>query len=139
MGISPGGVHNQTTLVVTHSLCEASRSLLQDDVPPSGLTGYRSVEGLARVLGVGKLGDGDLLMQTRLSALTLDGRTVDGKVSKVSQQLLRSVLTGNQFEEVRGVVDKGSPGLSAFEDGVSQETDQEGDVGLRVSRQGLEL
>jgi hypothetical protein len=130
MSITPSGVHDETSLIVSHGLGESSGSLLLDDVPPTDLAGNRGVQNLARVLGIGQLGNGNFFGQTGLSALPLDGRSVDGQVPKVGQELLSSVLTGDEFEQVGSVVDERGPSLSALENGVGQETDQEGDVGL---------
>jgi hypothetical protein len=62
--------------------------------------------------------------------LTLDRRPVDGEVSEVSQEFLSPVLTGDEFEQVGGIVDERGPSLSALENGMGEQPDQEGDVGL---------
>lgn len=91
--------HDEDSGVVTNCLGESSRTLLLDDVPPSNGTRGRSVENLGFVLGVDKSRDRDLLLETGLSSLSLDGRTVDDKVSEVGEELLSSVLTGDKVEQ----------------------------------------
>lgn len=38
--------------------------------------------------------------------LTLDGASIDGKVSKISEELLSAVLALDELEEVGGIVDE---------------------------------
>jgi hypothetical protein len=83
--------------------------------------------------------------------LSLNGTSVDGQVPEICQQFLSTVLTLNELEEVRGIVDelplrnqsnccsgKGSeamitnrcPGFPSNEDVVGEETEEERYIGL---------
>lgn len=131
VGVTPGGIHEKSTLVVTDSLGEGLGALLKDDVSPSLLVGQAGVDLLAS--RVDELRDGDLTLELGLADLALDAAAVDGNVAKVSQQLLGTVLAANEVEELRSVVDEGGPAVSIDESGVGEKGSQEGDVGLDTS------
>lgn len=120
-----------TTLVVPNSLGEGLGALFNDNVPPTGQARLAGVNGVT--LSVHNRGNHSISLETRLAHLTLDGGSVNSKVTEVGEKLLGSVLRVNKLEEFRGVVDKGCPGLTRLEDFVSEKTDQEGDVGLDAS------
>lgn len=69
-------------------------------------------------------------MKAGLSRLSLDGGTVDDEVSEVSEELLSTVLRGDELEELGSVVDEGGPSLLSDEDGRGENAEEEGDVGL---------
>ena len=80
------------------------------------------------MVGEGRYGDHAL--ELGLADLALDLATIDSEVTKVCEELLSTVLGADQVEESGCVVDEGCPALSVNEGGVSEELDQEGDVGL---------
>ena len=45
-------------------------------------------------------------MESGLARLSLDSRAVDDKVSEVGEELLSTVLRGDELEELRSVVDE---------------------------------
>jgi hypothetical protein len=98
--------HDEDSRVVTNSLGESFGSLLLDDVTPSDSAGHRGVDRLGVVLGIDESGDGDLVEESGLSNLSLDARAVDDEVSEVGEDLLSSVLTRDEVEERRSVVDE---------------------------------
>lgn len=128
MGITPCGVHDQASLVGTNSLCESLRTVLENDIPPTFGARGGCVDLLAAVVVNGR--DGDNALELGLADLALDLATIDSEVTKVCEELLSTVLGADQVEESGCVVDEGCPALSVNEGGVSEELDQEGDVGL---------
>ena len=107
MRVTPGRVHDEHTRVLANGLRECLGALLDDDVTPSKLAREGRVEwGSIGVLAVRKLGNDDLVFQARLALLTLDRRAIDGQVSEVSEQLLRTVLALDQLEKLGGVIDE---------------------------------
>lgn len=131
MGVTPGGVHEKASLVVADSLGKGLGALLKDDVSPSLLARLADIELAA--LGGGDLGDDDLALELGLTDLALDAATVDGNISKVSEKLLGTVLAADEVEQRGGIIDEGGPAVTVNEDGVSEESSQEGDVGLDTS------
>lgn len=97
VGVSPGGVHEKAALVITNSLGEGLRALLQDDVAPSLLARMGDID-LGTVTG-NDLRHIDLAPELGLANLALDAAAVDGNVTEVGQQLLGTVLAANQVEE----------------------------------------
>lgn len=134
MGISPGGIHDQTTRVCSNSLGECFGPFVDDNVSPTFLTRLAGVQLLRRVFSILQGGNSGFVLETRLSVLALDGTTVNREVTEVGQKLGSSVLTCDQLEEIGSVIDEGSPCLSAFEYRVGEKSDQEGDVGLSNQR-----
>ena len=107
MGVTPCGVHDECAWIFTNGLCKCLGDMFDDDISPPDSARRGSVEGSSvGILAVGELGDLDLCPETRFALLTLDRASVDGKVSKVCQELLSTVLALNQLEEIRGVVDE---------------------------------
>jgi hypothetical protein len=117
-----------TTLVASNGLGKCLWTLVDNDVSPTFLTWDRRVDGLAGIV------DNDweqgLGLETWFTLLTLDGRAVDGDISEVGEELLSSVLGCDELEQLGCVVDEGSPGLSGLKYRVSEQSDDEGDVGL---------
>ena len=128
MGVTPGGVHNETALVLADGLREALRTLLEEDVPPALLAWLGSVDLVTSLIGEDR--DGDLALELRLANLALDLTAVDSEVTKVRKQLLGTVLGADKIEKRRCVVDEGGPALAVNEDRVCEELDQERNVGL---------
>lgn len=131
VGVTPGGIHEKSTLVLADSLGEGLGALLKDDVSPSLLVRVASIDLLAS--RVDELRDSDLTLELGLANLALDAAAVDGNVAEVGQQLLGTVLAANEVEELRSVVDEGGPAVSIDESGVGKKGSQEGDVGLDTS------
>jgi hypothetical protein len=99
MGISPGCVHNEATLVLANSLGKCFRALFNDDVPPASFARHGCIDYLALV--VNDLRDDDVPFEFRLSNLSLDLATVDSEVSEVGEQLLSTVGAANEREKLR--------------------------------------
>lgn len=133
MGISPSSVHDQTSLVSPDGFCECLGTFIDDNVSPTVLAWSRSINDLGGVGIVGNGRDQSLGLESRFSHLTLDGRSIDRQVSKVSEQLLSSVLGLDKLEQLRGVVDECRPGFTGFKDRVGKESNQERNVGLDTS------
>lgn len=136
VGVSPGGVHDKTTLVVSNGSSESLGALVDNDVSPSVLAGNGSVDILS--LTIGDLRNDGLGSETGLSSLTLDRGSVDGEISKVLQEFLGSVLGSNKLEKLGSVVNERGPGETRLEDRVSKESDEEGNVGLDTSNSELD-
>lgn len=135
VGVTPGGVHEKTSLVGADSLGKGLGALLDKNVSPAGLARLADIDDgtvLAR-----NVGNDDLALELRLAHLALDGRAVDGDVTEVGQQLLGSVLAANEVEQLRSVVDEGGPASTINEGRVGQKTGQEGDVGLDTANTEL--
>lgn len=92
--------------VSSNSLCESLRTLVDDDVPPSGETRLTGIDDLGRIVLLHELGDDGLLGESRRSRLSEDGGSVDGDVSEVGEELLSSVLGGDELEEIGSIVDE---------------------------------
>jgi hypothetical protein len=122
--------HNENSRVFPDSLGETFRSLLLDDVPPSGLTGSARVESLRFILGVDESRNRDFLVKSGFSLLTLDRRAVDDEVSEVTEKLLSTVLGSDEVEEFGSVVDESGPGVSSNESRVGENSEEERNVGL---------
>ena len=131
VGVTPCGVHDETALVVADGLRKALRALLEEDVPPTLLAWLGCVDLVAAL--VGKNGDGDLALELGLTNLTLDLTAVDSEVAEVCKQLLSTVLRANKVEQSGCVIDEGCPALPVDEGRVSEELDQERDVGLHTT------
>ena len=131
MGVTPGRVHDKTSLVGADGLGEAFGAIVEDNVPPALRAGCRCVDSFP--LEIVELGDLDLAPEFGLTNLALDLATVDGKLSEISEELLGSVLGANEVEEGGRVIDKGGPALAFHEGVVCEELEQEGDVGLHAT------
>ena len=136
MGVTPSGVHEKTSLVGADSLGKGLGALLEENVSPTGLA-RRGDVNLGTVL-VGNIGDDDVALELGLANLALDGRTVDSDITKVSQQLLSTVLAAHEVKQLRSVINKSGP-ASAFNKGrVSEKAGQEGNVGLDATNAELD-
>jgi hypothetical protein len=122
MGITPCSIHDQATLVGTHSFGESFGTLLDDDVPPPRSAGHRGVDLLASI--VVDLGNRYLSFEFWLANLALDLAAVHGKISEVCEELLGTVLGANEVEESRGIVNEGCPALSVDKGGVCEELNE---------------
>lgn len=80
---------------------------------------------LGGVKRVGELGRNDFLAQLRLTRLAGNRAAIDYNVGEISEHLLGSVLACDEREELRGVVDEGSPCQTTDECGVRQDTEEE--------------
>lgn len=107
VSVTPGGIHDQATGVLPNSLGKGLRALLYNDVTPADGARNGGVErGPLWIFPVGELGDDGIGLETGFTNLTFDAAAVDCKVTKVSQELLGTVLTLDEFEEVRGIVNE---------------------------------
>lgn len=137
MGVSPSGVHDETTLVSSDSLGECLWSFVDDDVSPSFGAWHAGVDNLRRVDIVPDLWDDCFGLETGLTGLTLDRRTINSQVTEVAEQFLSSVLRSDQLEELWSVIDECCPGETRLEDGVGEQSDKERDVGLMLAQLDL--
>jgi hypothetical protein len=128
VGVTPGGVHEKSSLVLADSLGESLRSLLDQDVSPSSLARNGDIDLLSG--GIVESGEDDVTLELGLSDLSLDGRSVDSNVSEISKKLLSTVLGLHQREERRSVIDESGPAVSGDESLMGKERSQERDVGL---------
>lgn len=128
MGITPGCVHQQSALVLAHSLSKRLGSLLHKDLSPTMLAWLSDIQ-LGAVL-VEKLRNDDITLELGLADLTRDAASIDGEVAKVCQQLLCSVLAANEIEQLWGIVDESGPAVAVDEGRVSKQRRKEGNVGL---------
>lgn len=107
MSITPSGVHDQDTRVLANGLRECLRTMLDDDVTPSSLARYNSIQrGTIGIVTVLEWWDGNFVLETWFTSLSFDRAAVDSEVSEVSKEFLGTVLTLNEFEEFRGVIDE---------------------------------
>lgn len=131
VSISPGGVHEQTTLVLANGLGEGLGALLEENVSPSLLARLADIDLLT--IGVDDLRENNLTLELGLANLSLDRAAVDGDVSKIGQQLLGTVLATNEVKELRGIINKGSPAVAVDEGGVGEKRGKERDICLDAS------
>jgi hypothetical protein len=136
VGVSPGGVHDETALVGSNGLGECLGSFVDDDVSPSLGAWHAGVDDLRRVHIVPDLWNDCLGLETGLTGLTLDRGAVDGQISEVAKQFLSSVLRSDQLEELWSVIDERRPGETRLEDGVREQSNKERDVGLILAQLG---
>ena len=136
MRVSPRGVHDQAALVRSDGLGKGSRTFLGNDAPPALGAGHFEIDGLAG--SVVENGHDDVALELGLTNLTLDLTPVDGKVSEVCEKLLSAVLRADESEELRSVIDKGRPAVSADEGGVSKKGSEERNVGLDTANPELD-
>jgi hypothetical protein len=87
-----------TTLVASDSLCKGLRTLIDDNVPPTILAWLAGIDDLARIIVVSNDRNHRFCLQTRLSCLTHNRRSIDSNISEVSEQFLSSVLGLNELE-----------------------------------------
>jgi hypothetical protein len=122
--VTPSGVHDEAARVLANGLGESLRAFLDDDITPSLFAGDGRVERWAvRVVAVLEGWDNDLILKARFAldgdlsqtddielectySLALDRATVDGDITKVRKELLRTVLSLNEPEELRSIVDE---------------------------------
>ena len=91
--------------------------MLDDDITPADSAGNRCVKrGTLWIFPVSQLGNDKICLETGLSNLTLNRTAVDGEVSKVSEQLLGTVLTLDKLEEIRGIVNELECGTVSIEE-----------------------
>ena len=140
MCITPCSVHNQCPGILPDSLCECLGSMLDDDVPPSDLARHASIKwrSIHWIVAVLQPGNNNLSLEAWFANLTLDRTAVDGKVAKIREELLCTVLGLDKLEQVRSVINESRPGLATDEDIVGEETEQEGDIGLDTSNTELD-
>jgi hypothetical protein len=136
VSISPSCVHKKTTLVLADGLGEGLGSLLKNDVSPSLGARLGSINLLSG--RVDKLRDLNLSLELWLSNLSLDAATIDGNITEVGKKLLGTVLTANEIEQLRGIVDESSPASSINKGRVGKKRSQEGDVGSDTSNTELD-
>jgi len=96
VGITPGSVHNETALVLSDRLCESRRAFFEDDVPPAVTGRLGAIIGCA--ITAGEVRHHNLALELGLANLTLNLTAIHGEVTKVSQQLLSTILTTNESE-----------------------------------------
>lgn len=70
MSITPSGVHEKATLVLSDSLCESLWAFLDDNVSPSLLTWDTGINLLSGIIE--ELGHNDIALEFGLTNLTLD-------------------------------------------------------------------
>jgi len=105
--VAPSRVHDQNTRIFAHGFRERLRALLNNDVAPALLAWKRCVKGrTVGVLASLEGWDNNIVLQSGLALLALDRTTVDSEVTKVGEELLSSVLTLYELEELGSVVDK---------------------------------
>lgn len=118
MGVTPGGVHEETSLVRANGLGEGLGALLDEDLAPALGGGLGDIDLLTSF--VEEVGHDDLALELGLADLALDAGAVDGDVAEVGEQLLGTVLGADQVEELGSVIDEGSPAVAVDECGVSE-------------------
>ena len=107
MSVAPRRVHDEHTRVLADGLRKCLGALLDDNVTPADFAGEGSVcRRAVRVFTVDKLGNDNLVLEAGLADLSLDGGAIDCEVSKVSKELLGTVLALNELEELLRVVDE---------------------------------
>jgi hypothetical protein len=99
MGISPGGVHDEATLILTDSLGKGFGTLFNDDVSPSSSARHRRINCLARI--VDNLRNDDVALEFRLPDLSLNLTAVDSKISEVGEKFLGTVGAADECEKFR--------------------------------------
>jgi hypothetical protein len=122
--VTPRSVHNECAGVLANGLGESFWSFLDNDIPPTILTGERSVEGgPVRVLSVPELGNGDLVLEAGFTlyevmrrccdsksresyGLALNGAAIDSNISKICKELLGTVLRLYKLEQIGRIIDK---------------------------------
>lgn len=128
MGVTPGGIHQETSLVLADSLRKCFRALLNQDVSPALLAWYSGVDLVSSIIM--ERGKDDLSLELGLANLSLNAAAVDGNVTKIGQQLLSSVLTADEVKETWGIINEGGPASTLNESRVGEQRCQERDVGL---------
>jgi hypothetical protein len=128
MRVTPGGVHEETSLILTNGLGKGRRTLLQDDVAPALGAGLGDVDLVAGV--VKEFWVDDVALELGFADLTLDAAPVDSDITQILQKLLSTVLTSHESQEFRRVVNKLSPARSLNEDRVNKEGGNKGNVCL---------
>ena len=124
MRVTPCSVHNECARVLADGLGESFWSFLDNDIPPTILTGKRSVEGgPIRVLSVPELGNGDLVLEAGFTLykvirryrdsrlresyrLALNGAAIDGDVSEICKELLGAVLRLYKLEQIGRIINE---------------------------------
>ena len=140
MCVTPCSVHNQCAGILPNSLCECLGSVLDNDVPPSDLARHASIEwrSIHWIVAVLQPGYNKLGLEAWFANLTLDRTAVDGKVAKICEELLCTVLGLDKLEQIWSIIDESRPGLATDEDIVGEKTEQEGDIGLDTSNTELD-
>lgn len=128
VSIAPGSIHEQAALVLADGLGKSLRALLDENVSPTLLAGFGSIN--LGTVSSNDFGQDDIGLELGLADLALDRATVDSHVTQVGKKLLSSVLAADEIEERGGVVDESSPAVTVNEGGMGQERSQEGNVGL---------
>lgn len=136
MGITPGSIHDESSLVGTDSLGKSSWSLLEENVSPS--VGWWDVDINGVTLGVLEGWEDDLSLELWLSNLSFDAGAVDGNVSEVGKELLGSVLGSDHSEERWGIINESGPAVTGNEGIVGEEGGEEGNVGLDTANSELD-
>jgi hypothetical protein len=118
MGVTPGSVHEKTSLVLSDGLGESLWALLNNDVSPALLARFSGVNLLSSV--VEELWHDDFALEFRLADLALDTGTIDSNICQVGKQLLGTILAANEIEKLGGIIDEGSPACAFDKSGVSE-------------------
>jgi len=125
MRITPSRVHNKCSRVGTNGFGKFLGAFLDDDITPAGLAWQRSIQRRAvlRVITVLEYRNDNFVFETWFTLekvedvspttkqiyayhLTFDRASIDGEVSEVGKNFLRTVLALYQFEEIRSIVDE---------------------------------
>ena len=136
VGITPGGVHDQATLVGTHGLGPSLGALLVKDLLPALSGGRRDIERLAGSVVEDRLDN--VALEFGLADLALDAATVHGDIAQVSEQLLSTVLTTDQGKQFGGIINESGPAGAISESGVAKQRGQERNVGLDTTNTELD-
>lgn len=107
MSVSPSCIHDKRAWVLPDRFGEGLWTVLDDDITPTHLTRQCGVDGWAiYVVTILQLGNNNITFKARFTRLTLDRASVDCEISKISQELLSTVLALYKFEELRSIVDE---------------------------------
>ena len=135
VGVTPGGIHDQSALVCSYGLREGLRTLLGDDISPALRARLGDVDWLVMVVGEDR--NDDVALELRLADLADNLRAVDRKLAEVTEQLLSTVLTADELEKLWSVVDEGRPAVSVDESLVGEQRSQERNVALHSTNAEL--
>ena len=135
MGVTPSSVHDEAPFVLSNSICIRLWAFLINDVLPSLSARNGCVDNFAIV--VIKIRHDDIAFELRLTNLAFDATAIDGNITKISQQLLSSILTPNKRKQLGCIINERRPACACDECRMGQKRPKKRDVCLDSSNAEL--
>jgi len=98
VSITPRGVHDKTSFVGADSLCKSFGAFVDDNIAPTLCARFRHIDEVPAL--VMELRHNNVTLELGLTNLTHDLRTIDSEISKIEEELLRTILTAEKAEKL---------------------------------------